>query len=231
MFIMVYMDVEEMYCGDLDFFNLVCFLGVFLLGQGQDFDVSYLSQEICFVLINDLRVCWIVGGYYFEMDCEFLMIFFLDIDGIIGGFVLFFFIGEDNDNLVYVGFGQFDFDLGDKWGLSVGVCYDKDECEQVDMINGGDCECFFDEVQFWFLFKYLVNFNFMGYVILVCGFCFGGYNVLVILFDFFELEMMDNFEVGFKLILVGGWVCFNGVVYLMDVENFQFFQVDIVMVL
>ncbi len=224
-----YTEVEETYRGDLDFSNPVRFPGAFPLGQGQDLDVSYLSQEIRLTSADDAAFRWIAGAYYLETDRGLTTIPFLDTDGTIAGFVPLFFIGEDNDNTAYAGFGQLDFDLGanDNWGLSLGARYDKDEREQVDTINGGDRQRSFDDVQPRVSLRYSSDGNVMGYATLARGFRSGGYNAPVISPDFFREETTDNIEVGFKSTLANGRVRFNGAAYVTSVDNFQFFQVDI----
>ena len=225
--ISAYTDLEETYRGDLDFSNSVRFPAAFPLGQGQDLDVSYLSQELRVASADDADVRWLAGAYYLETDRELTTIPFFDADGTIDGFVPLFFIGEDNDNTAYAVFGQVDFQFADHWSASVGLRYDKDERNQTDTINGGDRSRSFDDTQPRLTISYSKNPDLMVYASAARGFRSGGYNAPPINPDFFRKETTQNLEIGFKSTLAGNRVRFNGAAYLNQVDDFQFFRVDI----
>lgn len=220
-------DLQETYRGDLDFSNPVRFPGAFPLGQGQDLDVSYLSQEVRMASADDSDVRWLAGAYYLQTDRELTTIPFFDADGTIAGFVPLFFIGEDNDNTAYAVFGQVDVHVAEHWSASFGLRYDKDERDQTDTINGGDRSRSFDDLQPRVTFSYSKNPDLMLYGTLARGFRSGGYNAPPIDPDFFRKETTNNLEIGFKSTLANNRVRFNGAAYLTQVDNFQFFRVDI----
>lgn len=222
-----YTDLQESYRGDLDFSNPVRFPAAFPLGQGQDLDVSYISQEIRFASTTDTRLRWLAGAYWLQTDRELLTTPFLDTDGTIDGFVPLFFIGEDNDNTAYAVFGQVDYDLSDAWNLTVGLRYDKDERDQTDVINGGDRSRSFDEVQPRVTLRWSRDSKLMVYGTVARGFRSGGYNAPPIAPDFFLSETTDNLEFGWKATLANNRVRLNGAVYLTQVDDFQFFRIDV----
>ncbi len=220
-------DLQETYRGDLDFSNATRFPGAFPLGQGQDLDVSYFSQEIRVASADDAKIRWLAGAYYLSTDRALTTIPFLDLDGTIAGFVPLFFIGEDNDNTAYAAFGQVDFHTGDHWSASVGLRYDKDERGQTDTINGGRRSRSFDDVQPRLTVSYSKDPDWMFYGALARGFRSGGYNAPPINPDFFRKETTNNLEVGFKSTLADNRVRFNGAAYLTQVDDFQYFRIDV----
>ena len=225
--ISAFTDLEETYRGDLDFSNSVRFPAAFPLGQGQDLEVSYLSQEIRLASADDADVRWLGGAYYLETDRELTTIPFFDADGTISGFVPLFFIGEDNDNTAFAVFGQVDFQLADHWSASVGARYDEDERNQTDTVNGGDRSRSFDDFQPRVTVSYSKDPDLLFYASVARGFRSGGYNAPPINPDFFRKETTQNFEVGFKSTLGDNRVRLNGAAYLNQVDDFQFFRVDI----
>ncbi|MEM7353571.1 MAG: TonB-dependent receptor [Acidobacteriota bacterium] len=225
--ISAFTDLQETYRGDLDFSNPVRFPAAFPLGQGQDLDVSYLSQEIRVASADDADVRWLGGVYYLETERELTTIPFFDADGTIDGFVPLFFIGEDNDNTAYAVFGQVDFQLADHWSASVGIRYDEDERNQIDTINGGERSRTFDDTQPRLTISYSKNPDLMVYASTARGFRSGGFNAPPINPDFFRKETSQNFEVGFKSTLADNRVRLNGAAYLNQVDNFQFFRIDV----
>lgn len=222
-----YTDLQETYRGDLDFSNAERFPLAFPLGQGQDLDVSYWSQELRVASADDDDLRWLFGGYILNTARELTTIPFFDADGTIEGFIPLFFIGEDNDNTAYALFGQVDKRFGDDWTVNLGLRYDEDERDQTDTINGGDRSRSFDELQPRISISRSSNPNLLTYFTYARGFRSGGYNAPVITPDFFEKETTDSFEIGFKSTLANNRVRLNGAAYLTQVDNFQFFQVDI----
>lgn len=220
-------DVEETYRGDLDFSNPVRFPDAFALGQGQDLDVSFFSQELRLASTDGGRVRWMFGSYYLDTDRSLTTIPFFDVDGTIGGFVPLFTIGEDNANTAWAGFGQIEVDFAEAWEASFGLRYDEDERNQTDTVNGGDRSRTFDDVQPRFVLSYSTRPEFMAYGVVAGGFRSGGYNAPPIRPDFFRKETTDTVEIGFKSLLANNRVRLNGAAYRTDVSDFQFFRVDI----
>jgi len=225
--ISAFTDLQETYRGDLDFSNSVRFPAAFPLGQGQDLDVSYLSQEIRVASADDADVRWLAGAYYLETERELTTIPFFDADGTIEGFVPLFFIGEDNDNTAYAVFGQVDFQLADHFSASVGVRYDEDDRDQTDTINGGDRSRSFDDTQPRLTISYSKDPDLLLYATAARGFRSGGFNAPPIDPDFFRKETSQSFEIGFKSTLADNRVRLNGAAYLNQVDNFQFFRIDV----
>lgn len=220
-------DIEETYRGDLDFSNARRFPNAFPLGQGQDLDVSFFSQELRLASMDGGRVRWMFGGYYLDTERALTTIPFFDTNGTIDGFVPLFTIGEDNANTAWAGFGQIEADLADAWAASFGLRYDEDERNQTDTVNGGDRSRSFDDFQPRFVLSYSTRPEFMAYGVIAGGFRSGGYNAPPVDPDFFRKETTDTVEIGFKSLLANSRVRLNGAAYQTDVSNFQVFRVDI----
>lgn len=231
-----YTDFFEINRGDLDFRNPVDhpggFLGLgFQLGQGQDLFVDLLSQEIRLTSPDDQRFRWIVGGYYLHTNRALRTRGFVDVDGTFGqidvpGMVLIDRM-ESNSNNAYAVFGQVDFDITDKLTLSAGARYDRDDREQTDLASLNVRSNSFDAVQPKVTLTYNISDEQLIYGTYSTGFRSGGFNAPNIIFDVFEAETLDNFEVGFKSTFADRRIIFNAATYLSDVEDFQFFFVEV----
>ena len=141
--------VEELYTGDgypygntttlqlipgTDLFNVAA-------SATQYLDVDAKSQELRLTSPNDQRLRWMVGGYYLSTDRYISTTTgfntgqgILEIKrtpagpGTINRTLSF--LGDDNHNVTYAGFANFDYDLTEQLQLSAAFRYDEDRRTQ-----------------------------------------------------------------------------------------------------
>ncbi len=228
-----YTDLYEQYRGDLDFGNPVDdpggFLGLFgPVGQGQNLDVQMISQELRLTSPDDQRLRWIFGGYYIHTDRSLLTRAFLDFDHTPGQFETGFIIvelNEDNNNDAWAVFGQADFDITDQLIISGALRFDEDRRDQDDLVGGGNRKKKFSSLQPKVTVTYNATEDALLYATYSTGFRSGGFNAPGL--GSFRDETLDNYEVGFKTSWFDNRFIFNAAGYFSQVDDFQFFFVDV----
>ncbi|RMF08577.1 MAG: TonB-dependent receptor [Alphaproteobacteria bacterium] len=230
-----YTDLTENNRGDLDFSNPVDkpngFLGFgFQAGQGQDLSVELLSQELRLVSPDDQRLRWIVGAYYIHTDRALRTRAFIDLDGTleqIDNGIVIVDLQEDNSNDAYAVFGQIDFDITEALTLSGALRYDRDEREQTDLVSGAVRDESFEAIQPKLTLTYHLSEDALAYATYSTGFRSGGFNAPTVSIPVFDDEYLQNYELGFKSSWADNRVILNGAVYFSQVDDFQFFFVDV----
>jgi len=94
---------------------------------------------------------------------------------------------------------------------------------------GGGLEADHDDVTYKANLSYQFTDDFMGYVTYSEGFRPGGINRegSDVIPQIYEPDYINNFEIGWKSMLAGGTVRFNGAAYLMDWKDLQLTRFDI----
>ena len=235
-------NLQETYRADLDFANPVDnptgFAGLGLeLGQGQDLDVELFSQELRLTSPNDQSLRWIAGVYYIETERALHTRAFVDLASLLGldaeqqaaqidnGIVLVD-LNEDNDNTAWSVFGQVEYDLSDRLTAQLGLRYDRDDRDQLDINSGAERSEEFDAWQPKLSLNYEVSENTLGYATYSTGFRSGGFNAPTVSVTQFEDEYLQNFELGLKSRLLDGRLVFNSALFHSKSDDYQFFFVD-----
>ncbi|MBP7336944.1 TonB-dependent receptor [Niveispirillum sp.] len=221
--ITAYSSVKESYRGDLDFSSAQ------VVGQGQDLDVSMLSQELRLTSPNDQPFRWIAGAYYLHTERDLTTTVFADTNSTIAGFApLFVFGDESNDNDAYALFGQGAFDVTEKLELSGALRLDSDQREQTDLLrNNAVRERTFRKWQPKVTAKYKWTDAVMTYATFSTGFRSGGFNAPTVNPAIFAKETTSNYEAGFKATMADGRLVLNGSAFHTKLRNAQIFKVDL----
>lgn len=251
--------VEELYTGDgypygntttlqlipgTDFFDVDA-------SATQYLDVDATSQEVRLTSPNDQRFRWMVGGYYLSTDRYISTTTgFNNGLGILGikrtpagaGTInrTLSFLGDDNHNVTYAGFANFDYEVTDQLQLSAAFRYDEDRRTQhVSPFNTSGApsatnKAKFSQGQPKFTAVYKATPSLNLYGSWGVGFRSGEFNQngaaaaaaaagTVGISDKVPQEKAETAEIGFK----GSWLSnrlrVSGDVYQTDVSNQQYF--------
>ena len=220
--------LTEAYRSDLDFTFPGSSIGTPLgqLGQGQDLDVTLISQEVRVASSQDTRWRWLAGIYVLGTDRTLTTNIFIDTDGTLDGLFPILTLAEDNDNTAAAAFGQLDFRATDKLSLSASLRYDNDDRSQIDLATGARRKTSFDAWQPRFTASYMTRADLMAYVNVGRGFRSGGYNAPSVRPDVFRKEIADNVELGVRSSLFGDRLLADGAVFFSWLDNAQYFQLD-----
>ena len=231
-----YSEISESYRGDVDFGNPVQdpggFLGFgFQAGQGQDLSVDLLSQELRLTSPDDQRLRYIVGAFAVQTDRALLTRAFIDLDGTLEQIenpaLQLQRLEEDNDNLAYAFFGELSYDLSETLTASVAMRYDVDDREQTNLATGVERSESFDAWQPKATLSWEFAPDRLAYATYSTGFRSGGFNAPTVSIPVFEDEYLQNYEVGFKTSWMNNRVIVNGAAYYNDIEDYQFFFIDV----
>jgi len=230
-----YTKLRESYRGDLDFTNPVDLPGGFLgfgfqAGQGQNLNVKMSSQELRLTSKASQALRWITGLYYLDTKRELETRVFVDTNNLLSQFddltKVIVNNSESNHNKASAVFGQLDYDIRKDLTLSTALRYDRDERNQVDLINGGVREASFGKWQPKVTLTQKLNRDALVYGTLSTGFRSGGFNAPGL--GNFQAESLTNAEVGMKTMLLDNRLLVNAAVFASRSKNFQFFYVDAV---
>lgn len=248
-----YTDIEEW--GDSDQFpytNARSSAALFGFDGTQTgfFDLKAFTQEIRFSSPDDGRIRWEVGAYY--LDWERFVSLSTGVDtgqGIIRierqpatdpRNPTLSFLADDNDNTSFAVFASADFEINDKWDLSLAVRYDEEERKQnvspaqFPAAPSPPSETF-DKVQPKITLRYQPNdktnlyatwgegfrsgqFNQVGISVIAAGVGLNGVT------DVVKAEETESFEIGFKGQFLDDRLRLNVAIFSTDVENQQFFS-------
>lgn len=228
-------DLTESYRADLDFANPIDnptgFAGLGLeLGQGQDLDVELFSQELRLTSNNNEGLQWIAGAYYIDTDRSLLTRGFLDFTQDPEQFnngVILIDRNEDNSNKAWSVFGQVEYPLSERLTAQLGLRYDRDDRDQLDINTGIRRNEEFDAIQPKVSLNYQVSDNSLAYLTYSTGFRSGGFNGPAVAVTQFEDENLQNFELGLKSKLMNDRLVLNGAVFRSNSDDYQFFFVDV----
>lgn len=221
---------------DLDFRNPVRspggFLGLgFQVGQAQPVDLEIFSQELRLVSRSDQPLRWLAGVYYLNTDRRMVTRAFIDLNGDPAAFdnpaLRIADNSEANDNNAYAAFAQVDYDLTDTLTLTGGLRYDEDRRDQTNTITRAERKTSFDKLQPKVTLTWKPQDGRMAYATYSTGFRSGGFNAPNVRVPVFAAETLENFEVGFKTQWLDRSVNFNGAAYVMKVDDYQYFYVDV----
>lgn len=219
-----YFDVEDLIYGDADF-------GIAAWGAEdgifQDFRtlVEGWSQEVRFTSPSDQALRWVVGAFYQDRENSTFTNILTDIGS---GFPEPVFLAEDstNDSESWAVFGQADYDLADRFELSVALRYDEDKRTTVDQAVSGDpLSKTFSEFQPKVTLSYSLTDDYLMYATWARGFRSGGFNGFAapLVNRTFDEEVSTTYEAGFKATLVDGRVTADASVYHIEYDDQQFF--------
>lgn len=232
--ITAYTDLSEKYRGDIDFSNpgdpRGGLLGPlpFQLGQGQNLSAKMFSQEVQLTSPGDKPLRWILGGYYLKTRRDLETRAFIDSnsqlaqwDDLASNLVR---LSDANDNRAYAAFGLADYDIAAKTTLSGALRYDRDDRDQVNLMNGANRH---DSFAAWqpkvTLTRHYGQGN-LSYATYSTGFRSGGFNAPGL--PVFQAENLRNVELGFKSTLLNNRLIFNVATFYSQSTDFQFFYVD-----
>ena len=219
-----YFNVEDLIYGDADF-------GIPAWGAEsgifQDFRtvVEGWSQEARFTSTTDQDLRWIIGAFYQDRENTT----FTDIQTDIGaGFPESVFLVEDsaNDSKSWAVFGQADYDVTDKFELSVALRYDEDKRTTVDQaISGESLSKTFSKFQPKVTLSYALSNDYLMYATWARGFRSGGFNGFAapVANRSFDEEVSTTYEAGIKATLVDGRITADASIYHIEYEDQQFF--------
>ncbi len=222
-------DLKESYRGDGDFSNpsrdLVFPLGQ--LGQGQDLEVRMFSQEIRLSSPDDRRRRWIAGAYLLQTDRALSSLVAADTDGTIAGFFPLLTLDEDNDNTAAAVFGRLGLPLRERWELTLGLRFDRDQRRQTDVLTALRRRTSFHHWQPRLTVRYQAGDQVMAYLNLSTGFRSGGFNAPTVTPEIFKKEISESVELGLKSTLWASRLRLNAAAYLNRLHDAQAFQVDL----
>jgi len=221
--------------GDLDFTNAD------IIGNEQTYNPESISEEIRLVSNDDTsRLRWNLGFYYVSIDREDTLPVFIDADGdgslvdesIRTGGKLFPNGTERNiDSIAF--FGNVDYDVMDNWTLSVGLRWDEEERDQIDLDDPNPDtnfqEATFDAWQPKFSATYSPNTSQTYYFTAARGFRSGGFNTPRSPFPtVFNKETLWSYELGHKGRYFDNAVQVNFAAFYEDITDKQNFTFDVV---
>jgi len=239
--ITAYTDLKESYRGDLDFSNPVDLpKGIFDLGfqagQGQNYGVKLLSQELRFTSLDNQPLRWIAGAYVLDTKRDVLTRAFVDLDSSFAQFdnsaLVFVDHNEHNHNLASALFGQVDADLDKQWTLSGALRLDRDQRKQTNLADNSRREASFSKWQPKLTLTRKHDRDALSYATVSTGFRSGGFNApgtggsgLADVADF-KPESLTNYELGHKTVLLGGRLVLNAATFYSRSKGFQYFEVN-----
>ena len=196
-------------------------------GIFQDFrtTVEGWSQEVRFTSPADQAFRWIIGAFYQDRENTTFTDILTDIGA---GFPESVFLVEDstNDSESWAIFGQADYDLTDKFELSVALRYDEDKRKTVDQaISGESLSKTFSEFQPKATLSYALSDDYLMYATWARGFRSGGFNGFAapVANRSFDEEVSTTYEAGIKAALVDGRITADASIYHIEYEDQQFF--------
>ena len=219
-----YFDVEDLIYGDADF-GIPAWGAEFGIFQDFRTTIEGWSQEVRFTSPADQDFRWIIGAFYQDRENST----FTDIQTDIGaGFPESVFLVEDstNDSESWAVFGQADYDVTDKFELSVAMRYDEDKRNTVDQaVSGEQLSKTFSEFQPKVTLSYALSNDYLMYATWAKGFRSGGFNGFAAPLDnrSFDEEVSTTYEAGIKATLVDGRITADASIYHIEYEDQQFF--------
>ena len=225
----------------------------FDMTQSQFLDVESVSQEIRYTSPTEGQFRWIAGAYYIQTDRFISTGNVLDDgtgahpvfrDPIPNSTT---FLADSQDNQAWAVFANATLELGEKTELDLAIRYDEDKRENTTETpeaflpigtppgsSGQVREHTWSEPQPKLTVRYEPSENLTLYGGWSRGFRSGGFNQTGVgavadangiagVNDLFEAEVAETTEVGFKSVLAGGRLAFNGAAYYTDSENGYFF--------
>ena len=219
-----YFDVEDFLYGDADF-GIPAWGAEFGIFQDFRTTVDGWSQEVRFTSPSDQALRWIIGAFYQDRENATFTDILTDIGA---GFPESVFLVEDstNDSKSWAVFGQADYDLTDRFELSVALRYDEDERKTVDQaISGESLSKTFSEFQPKVTMSYALSDDYLMYATWARGFRSGGFNGFAapVANRSFDEEVSTTYEAGIKASLVDGRITADASIYHIEYEDQQFF--------
>lgn len=229
-----YLNLKQLYRGDLDFSNPADPLGGIIgpppapqLGQGQDRRVKTFSQELRITSPANQPLRWIGGVYYSDSTRDMDQRLFLDLNGSLdqwfNGIILDTQINKFKGKANAV-FGQIDYDLNAQTTLSGALRYDRDNRSRTNMLTGEMVAKTFDAWQPKITLTRRLDLDSIAYATYSTGFRSGGFNSTGQT-DIFLAENLQNYEVGYKSSFLNKRMTFNVAGFYSTSKNFQFFHV------
>lgn len=228
-----YTDLRERYRGDLDFSNPSDMPGGFLgmgiqVGQGQQLDLKMLSQEIRLTSPDNQPLRWIGGAYYLSTRRDLETRAYIDTNNSLDQWdeaaKRIIHNQEHNENTASALFGQIDVDFNKQWTLSSALRYDRDEREQTNVLNGNVRSASFSKWQPKLTLTRKFARDTLAYGTASTGFRSGGFNAPGI--ADFKPESLNNLELGYKTVTLGGSLLLNAAAFYSRSTNFQYFLVE-----
>jgi iron complex outermembrane receptor protein len=210
-------DFDEIIFGDLDY------TPVSLLEGFQDLVTDGYSQEVRVSSKDDVRLRWMVGGYYLTYDRQLETSIDVDFSGMGDGFDFLFRTVDANDNDTTAFFGQVNYDITDQLELTGALRYDEDDRKQTDVLAQVAREDTFSSTQPKASLAYKFNDQSMAYVTYAEGFRSGGFNSpgRNAFSGRYEKEETQNYDLGFKTTFLNDRVRLNATYFKLDADNLQ----------
>ncbi len=220
--------------GDLDFTNAD------IIGNEQTYNPKSISEEIRLVSNdNAARLRWNLGFYWIAINREDTLPVFIDADGdgslvdesVFSGGKLFPLGTRRNiDSIAF--FGNADFDVLDNLTFSVGLRYDEEDRDQLDLDDPNPATRFleetFDAWQPKFSLTYTAADTQMYYVTATRGFRSGGFNAPRSPFPtIFSKETLWSYEIGHKGRYLDNLLQMNMAFFYQDISDKQNFTFDV----
>lgn len=213
---------------DLDFlpYPLQPGFGGLILDQTRR--TESVSEEIRLTSSSDGPFRWLVGAYYLHTDRDVDSAAYLDATGS-GPYraVQLSYLPERNDNDAYALFATLDYDISDRWALSLGLRQDWDARHQTNPANESEIDDTFKSLQPKASISYFFTSDNMVYASAARGFRSGGFNAQSNIFPRqYDAEIANTYEMGTKLSLADGRVQLNMAAFYTDQKNVQFYRWD-----
>ncbi len=214
--------------GDLDFVA-----GEFI-GNEQTYTAKSWSEEAKLISNTEERLRWMVGLYYISIDRRDTLPVFIDFDGdgdLADETFIISPVGLKRNIDAIAVFGNLDFDITDKWTVSLGLRYDREDRDQFDYDDPDPTTNFFDKIFDDIQPKASISYNATGdhmfYLTASRGFRSGGFNTPRSAFPTtFKEETLWSYELGHKGRYAGGAMLFNAAVFYEDINDKQDFVFD-----
>jgi len=201
------------------------------------YDIESLTIESRFLSNSDQDFRWSVSAFYQERDRDTAVHFFDDFTDAeiitrkdFANDSPYFSIIDNNSSEAWAVAGQFNYDISPQLELTGALRYDHDDRQSFDPTNKSStfAKKSFGQLQPKVTVAYQLDEDVLVYTGYSKGFRSGGFNEPAEGINrFFEKEISDSYELGFKTTLFDNKVTLNGAVFLIEQDDAQFTQFNV----
>ncbi|QIB65778.1 TonB-dependent receptor [Kineobactrum salinum] len=190
------------------------------LGATQGRASESISEDFRLQSSTDEKLRYVVGAYYLYYKPEIsTTILFLDETFQPAGKLTV--AQTENSSDAYAVYGQLNYDLSEDLELTLGLRYDRQKIEQIDLLRDATrTDVSFDSLQPKVSLAYSLNPDSLVYATYSEGFRSGGFNAPSPLFPLvYDAESTENVEIGMKTSFMDGSFIFNVAGFYTRDEN------------